>query len=416
MNMHSQRGFGRAGLLAVRAEAAPKTGTVADLAVAFEAFKTAHTAQLDELKTGKADVVTAEKVDRIDAEVANLQAFIDKQAALTASATLNGGKEAPRDPEYTAQFEAYFKRGVETAKLEEVRAAATKTDGEGGYLAPIEWDRTVGKRLKQVSPIRQFASVQTISGAGYRTLFSDRNVGSGWVGETGARPATTTPGLTSLDFGLGELYANPAASQGLIDDAEVNIEEWLADEVSVEFDRQEGIAFLSGDGVNKPHGVLTYITGGANAARHPYGAITTVNSGAASALTGDGLLNLIYALPAEYTGNARFFMNRGTQSAARKLKDGQGNYLWQPSFAAGQPSTLAGEAIIDIPAMPAVAASAVAALYGDMAETYQVIDRIGIRVLRDPYTNKPFVHFYTTKRVGGGVKNPDAMKALVIAA
>jgi len=362
------------------------------------------------------DSVLTAQVDRINAEIGKIEAAMDTALAKLAAASL-GAPEGPRDPEYTEQFNAYFRRGVESQKLEQVRAAATKTDGEGGYLAPIEWDRTIGSKLKQVSVIRQYASVQTISGAGFSKVFSDRNVGSGWVGETAARPATTTPALTSLGFPLGEIYANPAASQGLIDDAEVDIEAWLADEVETEFARQEGIAFLSGDGTNKPHGILTYVTGGSAAARHPWGAIEVIPGGHASLLnSGDAFLTLIYSLPEEHEANARLFMNRTTAGTARKLKDGQGNYLWQPAFEAGQPSTMAGVPVVHLPAMPVVAANAIAALYGDMAETYQVIDRIGIRVLRDPYTNKPFVHFYTTKRVGGGVKNPDAMKALKISA
>jgi HK97 family phage major capsid protein len=399
---------------APRADVSDPKAMIAQIQAAFEEFKAAHTEQLK----GKADVVVDEKVDKINTAVTDMQAGLDELNRTVAALKLNGaeGNDQPRDPEYSKEFEAYFKRGVESKKLEEVRAAATKTDGEGGYLAPIEWDRTVGKKLKQVSRMRQYSSVQQISGAGFSKVFSDRNVGSGWVGETAARPATTTPALSSLAFPLGELYANPAASQGLIDDAEVDIEAWLADEVSVEFDRQEGIAFLSGDGTNKPHGILTYVTGAANAARHPYGAIPVVNSGVAAAVTGDGILSLVGALPSEYEANARFFMNRGTTTAVRKLKDGQGNYLWQPSYAAGQPATLNGEEIVELPGMPAVGAGAIAILYGDMQETYLVVDRIGIRVLRDPYTNKPFVHFYTTKRVGGGVKNPEAMRAQLIAA
>lgn len=361
------------------------------------------------------DVVLTEQVDRINAHIGTIEAAMDEALAKLAAANL-GKIDGPKDAEYTDQFNAYFRRGVASERLETVKAAATKTDGEGGYLAPIEWDRTVTGRLKQVSVVRQYASVVSISGAGFSKVFSDRNIGSGWVGETAARPATTTPALASLQWAIGEIYANPAASQGLIDDAEFNVEQWLADEVETEFARQEGIAFLSGDGTNKPHGLLTYVTGGANAARHPWGAIEAVNSGSAAALTGDGLLSLIYALPEEYEANARLFMNRTTAGAARKLKDGQGNYLWQPSYEAGQPATIAGVPVVHLPALPTVAASAIAALYGDMAETYQVVDRMGIRVLRDPYTNKPFVHFYTTKRVGGGVKNPDAMKALVVAA
>ena len=366
-----------------------------------------------EAKTDSLDLL---KIAAMDANISKLEEALDKALAASAAVALGGGKDAPRDPEYTGEFLAYFRTGVESAKLTEVRAAATKTNGEGGFLAPVEWDRTIAGALKQVSLIRQEASVQTISGAGFTKTFSNRNIGSGWVGETAARPETTTPALTSLAFPLGELFANPAASQGLIDDAEVDIEAWLADEVRLEFDRQEGIAFLSGDGVNKPHGLLTYVTGGAAAARHPFGAITTVNSGAVAAMTGDGLLSLIYALPEEFEANAKLFMNRGSAGAVRRLKDGQGQYLWQERLSEGQPATLAGVPVVHLPGMPVVAASAVAALYGDMRETYQVVDRIGIRVLRDPYTNKPFVHFYTTKRVGGGVKNPESMKAMVIAA
>ncbi|HEX8556187.1 MAG TPA: phage major capsid protein [Sphingomonas sp.] len=404
------------GLIAVRAEAQPKKiASIDDLNVAFEAFKTTHTAQLDEIKAGKTDVVTTDKLTKIEADVDKLQETIE---AVNLKAALGDGTDSakPRDPEYTGQFQAYFKGGSPSEKMTELRAAATKTDGEGGFLAPIEWDRTISKRQKVISPMRQNSSVIAISGAGFKKVYSDGVVGSGWVGETAARPQTTTPGMTSLGFSIGELYANPAASQGLIDDAEIDIEAWLAEEVSMEFDKQEGIAFLSGDGSNKPDGVLTYVTGGSNAAKHPYGAILALNSGAAAAVTSDALFDLQADLPAEFLANAKFFMNRGSQAAFRKLKTSDGAYLWQPSLALGVPPTLAGEPVVDMPGMPAVGAGNIAALYGDMIETYQVIDRIGVRVLRDPYTAKPFVLFYTTKRVGGGVKNPTAMRALKIAA
>lgn len=403
------------GLIAVRAEAQPKKiDSIEALATAFEAFKATHTEQLTEIKAGKTDVVTTEKLGKIEADLDKLQAAVE---SVNLKAALGGDDgEKVRDPEYTGQFQAYFKGGAPTAKLEELRAAATKTDGEGGYLAPIEWDRSISKRQKIISPMRQNSSVITISGAGFKKVYSDGVVGSGWVGETAARPQTTTPGLTSLGFTMGEIYANPAASQGLIDDAEIDIEAWLADEVSVEFDKQEGIAFLSGNGSNKPDGVLTYVTGGSNEAKHPFGAILALASGAAANVTADALFDLQADLPAEFLPNAKFFMNRGSQAAFRKLKTSDGAYLWQPSLALGVPPTLAGEPVVDMPGMQSVAAGNIAALYGDMVETYQVIDRTGVRVLRDPYTAKPFVLFYTTKRVGGGVKNPTAMRALKIGA
>jgi HK97 family phage major capsid protein len=400
----------RALISGIRADATDPKSMLSALTKAFEDFK----AENDQRLKAKADVVVDEKVDRINAEIGNLQAAIDQMAVKLAAGA--AGKEPLRDPEYTDQFRAYFKSGVETSRLQEVKAAVTKTDGEGGFLAPVEWDRTVTSRLKEVSQMRRYSNVISISSAGYKKVFSDRSIGSGWVGEKAARPETGTPALAELNFPLGELYANPAATQGIIDDAEVNIEQWLADEVSVEFDRQEGIAFLSGDGTNKPFGILTYVTGAANAARHPWGAIPVVNGGNASALTGDGIINLIYDLPEPYSMGANLFMARSTLAATRRLKDGQGNYLWQPSYQLGQPQTLNGTPVVEMLGMPAVAANAIAMLYGNMQATYQVVDRVGIRVLRDPYTNKPFVHFYTTKRVGGGVYNPEAMRALRVAA
>lgn len=403
----------RRGLIAVRAEVSNDA-----LAKAFEAFKEKHTQELDEIKKrGSADVITAEEVERINAALSELQAAVDDQAKINAAAKLGDGAvigDLKADPEYTAAFKAHMRKGERAPA--DIQAAMSKgTDADGGYLAPIEWDRTLGEKLKQISPIRAHSRVITISTAGFKKLFSDRNVGSGWVGETASRPATATPQIGALQFDTGEIYANPAISQQLLDDSAVDLEDWLGGEVDTEFARQEGIAFLSGDGVNKPYGILTYVTGAANAARHPYGAIATVNSGSAAALTGDGILDLIYSLPSEFTPNAKLYINRQSILAARKLKDGQNNYLWQPSYASGQPQTLAGEAIVEVPGMPGIAANAIAALYGDMEATYLVIDRVGIRVLRDPFTNKPFVHFYTTKRVGGGVHNPEPMRALRVA-
>lgn len=389
---------------------------LAQLQKDFADFK----AENDLALKGKADVVTDEKLSRIDASVQELQDAIDEVNTTVAALRLNGKDEGvigdmKADPDYLKAFKAHMRKGDQAGG--EVQAAMTKgTAEDGGYLAPVEWDRTITGKLKQVSPIREHARVVRISTAGFKKLFNDRDIGSGWVGETAARPATGTPKLGQLDFPLGEIYANPAISQQMLDDAAIDLEAWLADEVDTEFARQEGIAFLSGDGTNKPHGLLTYVTGGANAARHPFGAIEVVNSGAAAAVSGDSFLDLFGALPEEFLGNAKLFTSRQSQTAMRKLKDGQGNYLWQPSFALGQPATVAGEAIVTIPGMPAIAANAIAALYGDMDETYLVVDRVGIRVLRDPFTNKPFVHFYTTKRVGGGVKNPEAMKALKVSA
>ena len=195
----------------------------------------------------------------------------------------------------------------------------------------------------------------------------------------------------------------------------INLESWLSGEVNMEFAKQESLGFLAGDGINKPFGLLTYIEGGAQEKKHPFGPIKKVFSGNANFMTADGLITLIYDLPSEFTANATFAMNRKTMSEIRKFKNVQGDYLWQPSYVAGQPSTLCGFPVVEVPDLPDVAANAHPILFGDFKQTYTVFDRVGVRVLRDPYTNKPFVSFYTTKRVGGGVHNPEPMRALRIA-
>lgn len=390
----------------LRADTSDPKAMITALNKAFEEFKAAHD---EKLKAKADDTVVNDKLSKIDASIDGFQKIIDDlNAKIAAQATGGVIGDLPADPEYVKAFKAHMRKG-------DVQAALQKAvDADGGYLAPIEWDRTITGKLKEISPIRANARVISITTAGFKKLFTDRAVGSGWVGETASRPATSTPQFAQLDFTPGEIYANPAISQQMLDDAAVDLEAWLRDEVDTEFARQEGIAFVSGNGTNKPFGILTYVTGAANAAKHPWGAIEVVNSGAAAAVTSDALIDLIYAVPASYRANAKFYMNRLSQGSVRKLKDGQGNYLWQPSYQVGQPATLLGEPIIEVPDMPAIGAGNIAALYGDMFETYLVVDRVGIRVLRDPYTNKPFVHFYTTKRVGGGVNNPDSMKALKI--
>jgi HK97 family phage major capsid protein len=395
----------------IRADVTDPKVVLANLAKAFEDFK----AENDKKLSAKADAVTDEKVERINSSMGELQTILDGLNAKVAALAIAPGNTVvgdlpATDPQFLADYKAWMRKGTVSAAMDK------GTDGNGGYLAPVEWDRTITMKLKLISQIRANARVQTISVAGFKKVFTDRAVGSGWVGETASRPATSTPGLGILDFTPGELYANPMISQQLLDDAVVNLEEWLAAEVDTEFARQEGIAFLSGDGANKPYGILTYVTGGSNAARHPWGAIATMPSGAAAAFTGDGLIDLMYSLPTQFATNAKLYMNRLSTGQVRKLKDGQGNYLWQPAYQQGEPQTLGGAPIVEIPDMPLVAAGNIAALYGDMESTYLVVDRLGISVLRDPYTNKPYVAFYTVKRVGGGVYNPEPMRALKIAA
>lgn len=402
----------------VRADAGnDNTAVFAELNKAFAEFKTEHNAALADIRKGSEDVVRTDKVDRINDEIARLQSAIDENSTKLAAALVGPAANDNKPSPYSAAFDRFFRKGDE-AGIAAALAANPKAamsvgvPEEGGYTAPTEWDRTITDKLKIVSPIRQIATVISISGNGFSKLYNDRTTTSGWVGETTARPETASAKFAEVKFNTGEIYANPAATQRILDDSELNLESWLAGEVEAEFAYQEGLAFISGNGTDKPKGLLTYTT----APTHPWGAIPTVVSGAAADLKSDGLIDLVYDLPSERTPEARFIMNRKTQGSVRKLKDGNGNYIWQPGLVAGQPATVLGFPLTEVAAMPDIAAGAIPVMFGDFKRGYLVVDRVGIRILRDPYTNKPFVQFYTTKRVGGGVTDPTALRYHKIAA
>ena len=403
----------RRGIMGVYAEApsnAEVKALVEGLQTAFAQFKAEHSKQLEEVKAGRSGADQEAKLEKINSALSGLQKEVEDAHTKIAAGQMGGPGAALRDKEYTDSFNAHMRKG-------DVQAALNKgVAEEGGFLTPVEWDRTITDKLRDESPMRQLAQVQPTSKAGWSKLFNMGGTASGWVGETDARPETATPVLASLGFGHGEIYAQPAATQQLLDDSEINIETWLATEVQAEFAEQEGLAFISGDGVKKPAGILTYVTGGANAAKHPFGAIKAINSGAAAEISSDAVLDLIYGLPKKYRQNAQFLTNNLTIAKLRKLKDGDGNYLWQPSAQAGQPATFHGYGLAEDENMPDVAANALPMLFGDFKRGYLIIDRMGVRVLRDPYTKKPYVLFYTTKRVGGGVQNPECLRALKVAA
>lgn len=388
----------------VRMDASDPKAIFAELKKAHEEYK----ASVDKQLEGKADAEVAAKVETLNDAIDGFQGMIDELNAKIAAGP--APSDRIRDKEYTEAWASHMRKG-------EVSAALNKgADDEGGYLTPVEWDRTIIDKLVQISPMRQIAQVQSINGNGFKKLVNMRGTGSGWVGETAARPQTDTPEFMPVSFASGEIYANPAATQQILEDAEIDLEAWLASEVETEFAYQEGLAFVAGNGVNKPNGFLTYVTGAANAATHPLGAIELKTAAAAAAVTTDELLDLIYMLASEYTQNARFVLNRASLGRVRKLKDGDGNYIWQPSFQAGEPANLLGYPVTEMAAMPNVAASAVPIAFGDFRRGYLITDRRAKVVLRDPYTNKPYVHFYTTKRVGGGVQDPTVIKALKMAA
>jgi HK97 family phage major capsid protein len=392
-----------------------------DLRYTLESYRVSNDERLAQIETRRGvDPLTEEKMARMDAALDEAKGRIDRLTLDRNRPAL--GHDGPRDPliaEHKAAFASYVRSGEAGGlKRLEGKALSAGSGPDGGYLAPATVEAEILRRLATVSPIRSIATVRTISSGTYKKAFSTTGPASGWVGETAARPQTGTPTLAELSFPAMELYAMPAATQTLLDDAIVNIDQWIAEEVESAFAEQEGAAFVSGDGVDKPKGFLSYPV--VADASWSWGNLGVLNSGAAGAFAAsnpsDILVDLVYALKAGYRQNAAFVMNRKTQAVIRKFRDANGNYLWQPPASAGAPATLLGFPLVEAEDMPNIAANAVALAFGDFRRGYLVVDRAGVRILRDPYSAKPHVLFYTTKRVGGGVQDFAAIKGLRFAA
>ncbi|MBB5518086.1 phage major capsid protein [Amphiplicatus metriothermophilus] len=384
---------------------------------AFETFKRNNDRRLSALEKGvRDDVVLREKIARIDRALDEQKAALDR-LALAAKRPAKG-EAAPAADGRKAAFARYVRAGDASAlHALEAKAVTIGDDPDAGYLAPEPVERLIMAAVRNVSPFRRIASVREIGASVFKKPVSLGGAAAGWVGETAARPETTAPTLSSVDFPTMELYAMPAASQALLDDAVVDIEQWLADEVQGEFAAQESDAFVNGDGIARPKGLLSYASA-PEASRGPdeIGYIATGVDGAFPAADpADVLLDLVYAPKQAFRANGRFIMNRSTLSAVRKFKNAEGDYLWQPSAEAGAPSRLLGYPVTEVEEMPAIGAGSFSIAFGDFARGYLIVDRQGVRILRDPYTAKPFVLFYTTKRVGGGVQNFDAVKLLKFA-
>lgn len=408
----------RAVACAPRANGADPKALVEQINKAFEEYKATN----NEALQGKAeDAVVTEKLGRIDASITEITAALEEAQADLAAAKLGGPggeKVSPEAREHAAAFNGWFRNGREPENMRELEVKAaltTQSDPDGGYLVPEQMENTIDRVLGTVSAIRGISRVITIGGQTYKKLVNQGGASSGWVGEQEARTKTDTPTLREIAFNAHELYANPAATQNSLDDSWFNVEQWLADEVSIEFAEQEGAAFVSGDGVSKPRGFLSYSTV-ANAS-YAWGKIGFVVTGAAADFDtagdpADAIIDLYYALKAGYRNGAVFVTSDAVMGSIRKFKDGQGNYLWAPPTGPDMPATILGKPVVTDDNMPALGANAFPVAFGNFQRGYLIVDRQGVRVLRDPYTNKPFVHFYTTKRVGGGVANFEAIKLL----
>lgn len=414
---------------------------------AFDEFKKTNDARLKEIEAkGAADPLLDEKLEKINKDIEEKQARLDefelslkrKDRVVTdekgnpvdmeakaaefyrsVSATLDGkrdqigvdGLEA-----YKGSFDTYVRKGRDGLEPDGLKALSVGGDATGGYVVHPDMNGRIVEKVFETSPMRAYASIQVISTDALEGLYDLDEASAGWVGETESRSETDTPDLGAWRIPVHELYAKPKATQKLLDDAEINMEQWLANKVSSKFSRMEATAFVSGNGVKKPRGFLDY-SGGSTLP----GTIERVTSGANGAFVaapngGDCLITALYSLKEPYRRNANWFMNRGTFAAVRKLKDSNGAYLWQPGLTAGQPATILGYGVASFEDMPALATGSLSIAVGDMREAYQIVDRIGIRTLRDPYSAKPYVEFYTTKRVGGDVVNFEALKLVEFSA
>lgn len=306
-----------------------------------------------------------------------------------------------------SSWEAYLRNGV-------THGLAASTAADGGRVAPAETEALIERLVREVCPIRQIASVKQTTRHSFKKPMSRGGITSGWAAETAAQPETDTSTLDLIELPTAELYAMPAATPAILDDALVDIEQWLAEEVRDVFAEAEGTAFVTGSGINQPKGFLSYTKApDCSASWGELGYLTTGVDGdwAASDPT-DALVDLIYATKPKYRANGRFVMSKATVSRVRKFKDCDGNYIWQPAMTAGQPATLMGYPVTESEAMPAIGSDSFSIAFGDFERGYLVVDRQGVEVLRDPYSAKPYVLFYTTRRVGGGVQDFNAIKLL----
>lgn len=406
----------------VEVKSSDPANALGDLHRAFSAFREANDERLAQIEHRlSSDVVTEEKLVRIDRALDDTKRRLDLQIVAKARPRLSG---EPTHNDSTARehkmaFRAYMRSGESTGlKTMEEKAMSAGSGPDGGFLVPQPAEREILQRLANVSPIRAIAMVREISTATFRKAFPIGAPVAGWTGEVDARAQTNSPQLADMNFPAMELFAMPAATQTLLDDSAVDVEQWLAEEIDTVFAEQEGAAFVVGDGVNKPTGFLSYPV--STHAAWSWGKLGYTPTGAAGAFAAanpsDQIIDLIYALRAGYRQNARFVMNRKTQSAVRKLKSSGGDYLWQPPASPDQSATLMGFGLTEAENMPDIAASSNAIAFGDFRRGYLVVDRLGVRILRDPYSAKPYVMFYTTKRVGGGVQDFDAIKLLRFAA
>lgn len=386
------------------------------LAAKFTEFKDTNEKRLSAVESEKAAL--AGKLDTLTGQLEELEGLKATLEALEKKSNRPGTTTGtPEAAEHKEAFNKFLRKGQDQGLgALQAKALNITDDPDGGYAVPEELDRNIISLLRNATPMRQLANVIAMGGAEYKKLVSLGGAASGWVGEQAARPATGTPTLAQVTPFMGELYANPQATQTMLDDVFFNAEAWLSEEVATEFAEKENLAFTSGDGTLKPKGLLAYTTAATADGVRAFGTFQHIETAGVGAINGDDIVKFATHLKTGYLMGSRWQFSRTTLAALMILKDGDGNYLWRPGLSEGVQSVLAGFGYTINDDMPAIAAGANSIAFGDHKRAYTIIDRMGTRVLRDPFTNKPFVGFYTTKRVGGMAVDTQAVKFLKIKA
>lgn len=388
---------------------------VDDLGKSVHDMRQNNEAKMAELakNNGVAELKAAQ--EKLDEQVANMvKGLTDLQRANALGAD-NQKSNDDVAPEIKAAFSHLVRRGEGGL---DAKSLSSLTNPDGGYLVPRDTSGRIIKKAQDYSPMRRYASVQSISGDALEGLNDNGVISTGWVGETASRTATATTQLGMWKVPAHEIYANPQATQRMLDDAEINVEAWISGKLAEAFGQAEASAFISGDGVGKPRGILSRTFATTTDASRAWGTVQKVASGASGAFVAtpnaaDCLISLMTALHPKYWAGAIFAMNRYTLGEVMKLKDDTGAYIWQPNFQLGVAGTILGQKVdASFDHLPSLGAASKSIVFGDFSNAYQIVDKKGITILRDPLTNKPYVGFYTTRRVGGDVINSEAYKVL----
>jgi HK97 family phage major capsid protein len=393
----------------------------------FEDFKAANDLRLKAVEKGQSSADIDARLATIQADILSKSAAKSEleqlEARLNAKGLAGGGSGGVQDADQLAYKNAFFgryvRKGDDGAELKGLQAKAVQigVPSDGGLAVPRLVEQEIERLQRNVSPIRGIARVVTVGTSDYRKLVRTGKAGTGWVGETSARPETGTSSLQEVIPPIGEVYANPMVTQAALDDIYYDVEADITDDLTMSLAEAEGSAFVVGNGTNKPKGFLAYTTAATDDSTRAFGTLQHIITGVAGALpasnAGDVFLDVIAALKAGYRAGSQWVMPKAVMFAVMKLKDSTGQYLWQPTITGNSLGlNLLGFPVVECEDMPSIAANSLSVAFGNFQRGYTVVDRVGMRMLRDPYTNKPYVGFYTTKRVGGAVVNSEAIKVL----